>query len=135
MLFVFGACKKDSLWNKPTVKLVPIYHLSNITGTNDLYIVEIYKEKPLIIEFKNISLADSYVSSNYTDNSTATNFNILLTKNIEKKDTNGVIIKSSEKYEVTGVKATNAGNLKVTNADGITVYNYGIKIQESEVYN
>ena len=135
LLFVFGACKKDSLWEKTSVKLTPIYQLTNITGTDPLYSVEIYKEKPLVIEFINVSLASSYVSSNYTDNSTATNFNVLVTKNIEKKEANGAITKSAEKYEVTGVKDTNSGNLKVTAADGVTVRNYGIKIQETTVYN
>jgi len=118
---VFFSCTEESNFKEPDIALVPVYAITNIVGANAPFAINIYKEKPLVIEYTTAVNPISFVSSGFVDSSTATN--VELTVN---KLNNGTAVN----YRVSADKVSGNGTLTIDNG---TVYT--IKVVEKQVYN
>lgn len=116
-------CDEENNFEESNINLVPVYAITNIQGQNNLHSINVYREKDLIIEFYSQVNANNFISSNYVDTSTETNFNFSTSKVIEGETTT---------YSIIGDKETNSGTLTITNN---TVSTHNISITEKDVYN
>jgi hypothetical protein len=121
IIIAFFNCSEESNFKEPDIALVPVYAITNIVGTNAPYAINIYQQKSLIVEYSTSVNPVNYVSSNYVDSSTETNYEISVSKLVEG---------GSISYLISADKETGIGTLSV---DGGTVYT--ITISETEVYN
>ncbi len=136
LLFFTTSCDEQQ-WPVSDVKLVPIYQLTNIVGTNAPYSIEIYKEKPLLVEFSNAVNVKSLAYSNYADLSTELNYNMKFKATEKSKSILGADTLLTRRYELNGVKASNTGTLKIVkyNKTDSTTNSYTIKIADASRYN
>ncbi|MDO6738767.1 hypothetical protein [Wenyingzhuangia sp. 2_MG-2023] len=128
------SCQKNTLFeDQPDIKLVEIYSLTNL-GDNNPTKINIYKEEAIIIEFKSETKLTKYVSSNYTDNSTDTDYNFSVTKLVPETQEDDSIINQEIIYTVTGDKTTGMVTLSENNNGTISNYN-NVAISIEEIYN
>lgn len=128
------SCQKNTLFeDQPDIKLVEIYSLTNL-GDNNPTKINIYKEEAIIIEFKSETKLTKYVSSNYTDNSTDTDYNFSVTKLVPETQEDDSIINQEVIYTVTGDKTTGMVTLSENNNGTISNYN-NVAISIEEIYN
>lgn len=119
------------------IKLVPVYAISSIIGTNAPYSIEVYKEKALMLVYSNNVNVKALSSSNYIDASTETDFNVTFRAAEKTKSVLGIDSLINSRYELRGVKATGISTLKVVSyikTDSI-VTNYTAKTAEAARYN
>jgi len=113
-------CEEDDNFKQSEVSLTPIYSITEISGGNP-FKINIYKQKSLIVEYTSEVNVVNYTSSQYSDTSDATNYQVSVNK---------VDVDVTTTYVVSADKVTGNGTLTV---DGVTVYT--IKLIEEEVYN
>jgi len=121
IILAFFSCTEETNFKEPDIALVPVYAITNIVGANAPFAINVYKEKPLIIEYTTSVNPNSFTSSGYVDSSTATNFEFAV-----NKLANGTVVS----YRVSADKVSGNGTLTV---DNVTVYT--IKVAEKQVYN
>lgn len=121
IVFAFTSCEEENNFEKSDIALTPVFSLTEITGANAPFKINIYKQKSLITEYSTIFNLKSYSSSGYSDTSTATNYEVT----VNKIDDGTTYV-----YVLSADKTTGAGTLTV---DNTTVYN--VKVSEDEVYN
>ncbi|MDO6738778.1 hypothetical protein [Wenyingzhuangia sp. 2_MG-2023] len=136
MLFANG-CEKDESWTAADLKLVPVYAITDIKDAVnpdepvELFYIELYKTKPLLIEFINDKTTNPpFKITSYSDNSNTTNYNIEVVAAQESTTTEEV---SDTAYSISGDKTTGEGTLAIT-IEGVAK-SYTIQISEKEVYN
>ena len=113
-------CEEDDNFKQSEVSLTPIYSITEISGGNP-FKINIYKQKSLIVEYTSEVNVVNYTSSQYSDTSDATNYQVSVNK---------VDVDVTTTYVVSADKVSGNGTLT---ADGVTVYT--IKLIEEEVYN
>ncbi len=138
LLLVMSSCDKKE-WPLSDIKEVPIYYVSSITGTGTKpYALEVYREKKLLLEYKTAALLNApLTTSNYVDASDDNNFNVKFRAEEKLKTALGVDTVLNRRYELSGVKATNVGQLIVVKYDlaDSTVSTYSVKVVEDVRYN
>lgn len=107
-------------WLQPDIDLTIAYSITNITGLGAVKI-NVYKEKPLIVEYTTSVALKNYDSSTFVDSSDDTTINFTV-----NKIANGGTIS----YAVSADKISGIGSLTV---DGGSVYT--IKVAEIQLYN
>lgn len=107
-------------WLAPDIELTSVYSITNITNLGVVKI-NVYKQKPLIVEYVTNVNPKNYTSSGFVDSSTDTTIEIAFNKVVEGGQVS---------YAVFADKATGVGSITV---NGTSVYT--IKISEIEVYN
>lgn len=117
------SCDEENHFQEPDFQLTPVYTVTNITGQNNLFSINIYREKSLIIEYSSDVNANNFTSTNYADTSTDTDYNISVSRIVDGVTTT---------YIVTGSKETGEGTIEIMD-DATATYN--IIIAETEVYN
>ena len=121
IVLAFTSCDEESNFEESTTALTPVYTITDITGNNAAFKINIYKEVSVIVEYSTEVNLESYTSSGFTDSSTDTNFEVEVNKLDDEATVN---------YVLSADKTTGAGTLTV---DGTTVFN--VKVSEEEVYN
>lgn len=121
IVLVFTSCEEESNFKDSTVALTPVYSITDISGSNAAFKINIYKQKNLITEYSTKFNLTSYSSSELSDTSSATNYEVT----VNKLDEGTTYV-----YVLSADKITGLGTLTV---DAITVYN--VKVSEEEVYN
>ncbi|MGA9639582.1 hypothetical protein [Flavobacterium sp.] len=127
LVLIMFSCEEESNFKQSEIELVPVYTLIN-TGTDIVskggpVSINVYRKKPLLVEYSSSVNATSYAITNYVDTSSETNYEIRFSK-----VNNGV----SVEYTISAVKGTGSGTLSVASAIPVV---YPIKISEKEVYN
>lgn len=130
---------EDNSWATSDIKEVPIYYVSNFTGTGTKpFALEVYREKSLLLEYKNSALMFApLTTTNYSDVSDAVNFNVKFRAQEKAKTTLDADTILNRRYELSGVKSTNIGQLIVVkyNKTDSVVSTFAIKVSESTRYN
>ncbi|MDC0177450.1 hypothetical protein OAJ14_04790 [Polaribacter sp.] len=121
IVLAFTSCEEESNFKDSTVELTPVYSITDITGPNAAFKVNIYKQKNLITEYSTKFNLKSYSSSALSDTSTATNYEVTVNKSDDG---------TTYAYVLSADKTTGDGTLTI---DGNTVYT--VKVSEVEVYN
>ncbi|QVY65636.1 hypothetical protein [Polaribacter sp. Q13] len=121
IVIAFVSCDEESNFEESTIALTPVYTISDITGTNAAFKINIYKEKSVIVEYSSSVNLESYASTGFTDASTDTNYEVTVNKLDDETTIN---------YVLSADKTTGDGTLTV---DGTTIFN--VKVSEEEVYN
>ncbi|MCL7762936.1 hypothetical protein MPF19_05860 [Polaribacter sp. Z014] len=121
IVIAFVSCDEESNFEESTIALTPVYTISDITGTNAAFKINIYKEKSVIVEYSSSVNLESYTSSGFTDASTDTTYEVTVNKLDDETTIN---------YVLSADKTTGDGTLTV---DGTTIFN--VKVSEEEVYN
>lgn len=121
IIITFSKCEEKSNFTEPNIQLVPVYTITNISGSNTPVKINIYKEKDLIIEYVSEVNPLSFSSSNFVDSSTDLFYEISVNK---------IDGQSTINYVISANKATGFGTITI---DATTTYN--ITISEEEVYN
>ncbi len=132
----FSACN-DNQSTTPDIKLVPVYAISNIIGTNPAYAIEVYREKTLMLIYSNNVNLKSFAITDYVDSSNDSDFKLSFRASEKAKAVLGGDTLINSRYELNGLKATNLASLKVVSyikTDSLTrVFN--VKIAEESRYN
>lgn len=115
------SCDEEDNFVKSEIELVPVFAITDISGSNAPFAINIYQQKSLIVEYSSSINAKNYVSSGYSDTSTDSTYEISVTKLMDNISVN---------YDISADKLTGDGTLTV---DAATVYN--IMVSEEEVYN
>ncbi|MCL7752663.1 hypothetical protein [Polaribacter sp. Z022] len=121
IVFSFTSCDEESNFKESDISLTSVYTLTEITGTNAAFKINIYKQKNILTEYSSVDKLKSYETSGFVDSSTDTNYEVT----VNKLD-DGV----SSSYVLSGDKLTGTGTLTV---DGVTVFN--VVIAEDQIYN
>ncbi|WP_282035855.1 hypothetical protein [Saccharicrinis aurantiacus] len=117
------SCEPDK-YATPDIKLVPIYHISE-TENDDYFLIDIYKEKDLLlIENKDLTVS-SFVTTDYVDASTEESYDVsfvVLTESVDtvinilsETTTQEIVttINTIEKYDLGGSPEENIGDLNI----------------------
>lgn len=138
LVLTLSSCD-DNAWPTSEIKEVPIYYVSNFTGSGiKPFALEVYREKNLLLEYKNSALMNAPLStSNFVDASDDVNYTLNF-KAQEKAKT--VLLADTilnRRYELTADKATKMGQIKVVKYNGAdsVVAIYNITIAEQTRYN
>ncbi len=133
---VFTSCKNEE-WPVSDIKLVPVYSITNIQGKASTYLLNVYREKPLLVENINSSSFVKFTTVDYTDNSTDTDYVISFSVPKESKD--NVVIQTKIDYSATASKTTGIGVIVITkyNADDtvLPAETLTMKLAQIEKYN
>lgn len=133
---VFTSCKNEP-WPVSDIKLVPVYSITNIQGQVSTYILNVYREKPLLVENLNSSSLVKYTTVDYVDNSTETDFAV--TFSVPKETKNDVVIQTKIDYNISASKATGIGVIVITkyNTDDTLLQTISLtmKLTQIEKYN
>jgi hypothetical protein len=121
IVFAFASCEEESNFKDSDIALTAVYSITDITGTDAPFKVNIYKQKNLITVYATKFNLDSYTSSGFVDTSTDTNYEVT----VNKVESDATI-----NYVLSADKITGLGTLTV---DGSAVFN--VKVSEIEVYN
>lgn len=121
IVFSFTSCDEESNFKESDISLTSVYTLTEITGANAAFKINIYKQKNILTEYSSVDKLKSYETSGFVDSSTDTNYEVT----VNKLD-DGV----SSSYVLSGDKLTGTGTLTV---DGGTVFN--VVIAEDQIYN
>lgn len=119
VIFTLTSCDEKE-WLAPDIEATSVYSITDITGFTAVKI-NVYKEKPLIIEYATSVALKNYTSSTFVDASTDTTISF----SVNKVTADGTV-----SYSVTADKITGVGSLTV---DGATVY--AIKVSDIQLYN
>lgn len=117
------ACDEESTFQKSDIELVSVYALTDISGGNSPFAINIYKTLPLIIEYDSEVTATKFTSASFSDSSTDTMFEFSVAKIVDGDPVG---------FWIEGDKTTGDGTLTVV-TDATEVFN--VKIEEKEVYN
>ncbi|GAF02163.1 hypothetical protein [Saccharicrinis fermentans] len=74
-VMLLGGCD-ESEWPESSVKLVPVYSATDIDGEGAPFALEIYQEKPLLIEYVNANILNSFSYYDFVDKSSSTRFDL-----------------------------------------------------------
>ena len=121
LIITFASCEEESNFQESDIALTPVYSLTEITGNNAAFKINIYKQKNIITEYSTKFNLKSFTSSGFSDTSDATNYQVSVSK---MEDGNTI------NYAITADKTTGNGTLTV---DGTT--SYSIVLEDTEVYN
>ncbi|MGJ8743957.1 hypothetical protein [Polaribacter sp.] len=121
IVFAFASCEEDSNFKDSDIALTAVYSITDITGTDAPFKVNIYKQKNIITVYTTKFNLDSYASSGFIDASTDTNYEVT----VNKLENNATI-----NFVLSADKTTGQGTLTI---DGSAVFN--VKVSEEEVYN
>ena len=141
LVFAFTSCDEESNFKDSDTILTPVYTISDITGPNAAFKINIYKQVGVIVEYTSAVNLESYVSTGYSDSSTTDNYMVETTATKEREvNVGGVETKESYtvKYTINAVKETGVGTMDVmaTYKDGSTMLtSYNVIVSEDEVYN
>ncbi|MDW5288071.1 hypothetical protein [Formosa sp. PL04] len=144
LVLVVFSCEEESNFEEPNIELVPVYAITNITGTNALYQINVYKDTPLTVEYVAEVQLNSYDMLGFQDASTDTEYNVSwgVVKDRESgdldADDNVIMENYTVNYVLTGSKEWGTGVLNASNvyADGTTLdLDYTVSIANEEVYN
>jgi len=143
LIIVLSSCEKKE-WPLSDIKQVPVYNISSVVRTSPFvagysipFTLEVYKEKPLMIEYVNAKLLKPLATTMYVDASNETDFNVSFKATEIAKTTLGKDTVLNRRYEMNGVKATLSGTMKIvfyTKTDSV-VQSFTMKFAESMVYN
>ncbi|AUS05475.1 hypothetical protein [Pseudotamlana carrageenivorans] len=129
-VIMFVACDEESNFKDFDAEKTPVFSLTEISN-NGPFKINIYQDKPLIIEYITPVNASNFVTKNYSDSSNDTTFEITVTKIVELLDEDGEYIGEEEiTYLVNADKTTGQGTLT---ENGTTVYD--VMVTDTEVYN
>ncbi|QQY83284.1 hypothetical protein JJL45_04655 [Tamlana sp. s12] len=129
-VIMFVACEDESNFKDFDAEETPVYSLTEINN-NGPFKINIYQEKPLIIEYATPVNVSNYATKDYSDTSNDTTYEIEVTKIVELLDEDGEYIGEEEvTYLVNADKTTGQGTLT---ENGTTVYN--VMVTDTEVYN
>jgi hypothetical protein len=121
--FSLFSCDEESNFIESEIELVNVYSITEITGANAPFKINIYKNKSLIVQYNSLVAVTNYASSGYVDASTDTNYEISV-----DRISNGETVK----YTISADKTSGVGNLTIA---GSSTTVYTIKVVETEVYN
>jgi hypothetical protein len=121
IVFAFTSCDENSNFEESDIALTPVYSLTEISGANAAFKINIYEQLALITEYATVDKLKSYTSSGFVDSSTDTNYEVTVNKIDDDATMN---------YVLSADKITGLGTLIV---DGVTVFN--VTVTEEEVYN
>lgn len=136
LILLFSGCKQDE-WPVADIVQVPVYSLTKIVGTNAPFAIDIYKDKPILLEFASSTLVKKLNTLDYLDNSNDTNFMLTFKATEKSKSIVGTDTLLNRRYELNALKTTQLGTLKVVtyNKMDSIVTNYTIKVAEETRYN
>ncbi|OEK07665.1 hypothetical protein A8C32_16940 [Flavivirga aquatica] len=138
LIFSVIGCGEEAEFQASDIELVPIYYVTDIVGSEAPHSIEVYKEKPLLIEFSSKVQAKSFAISNYQDLSDGTAFNITFDKVVLMEQEDGSFIDVVNSYVINADVLTGDGSIEITwqNSDNtFTTETYTIKLVETERYN
>lgn len=78
LVFSTFSCGEEAEWPISDNSLVSVYQVSEIVGSNNPFKLELFKNKPLTILFSTPSKAVAYENISYVDNSSDTDFDIVV---------------------------------------------------------
>ncbi|WP_139956996.1 hypothetical protein [Flavicella sediminum] len=124
----------------PELELVPIYALTNIDGAGDMPIsISVYRDEALMVEYIDaLPRLLSFETTNFSDLSDATNYDLSFDKNIVVEQESGPDLIETIRYEIAADVVLGTGTLTTTkdNGDGTnTVQVYTIAIAKEQRYN
>ncbi|UMB61694.1 hypothetical protein MHL31_05685 [Lutibacter sp. A80] len=119
IILTITSCEEEE-WLAPDIEITNVYSITNITGL-DVVKINVYKEKPLIIEYATDVVLNNYNSSNFINSSTDTNIEFSVNK---------ISGDSTISYAVIADKTTGNGTLTINDTS-----EYAINVSEIEVYN
>ncbi len=114
-------CDEENNFKESDINLVPVYSLTEINNGGP-FKINIYKEKPLIVEYSSNVTLFNYASPGYADTSTD-----IMNKITVYKIVDGVAIN----YVISADKTTGEGTLTIDS--GASTHN--VLLTEDEVYN
>ncbi|WP_298493843.1 hypothetical protein [uncultured Algibacter sp.] len=114
-------CDEENNFKESDINLVPVYSLTEINNDGP-FKINIYKEKPLIVEYSSNVTLSNYASSGYADTSTDIMYQITVNKIVD-----GVAVN----YVISADKTTGEGTLNIDS--GASTHN--VLLTEEEVYN
>lgn len=142
LLVILGvsSCDEEDNFKESNIQLVPVYSLTEVSGPNAPFKMNVYKDQLLYIEYATSSNAMKFVSDSYTDSSTETNFEITweVTKTRTNPDNEDELQDYKVDYVLSGDKETGSGTLISTSSfpDGAsTTETFTLLIADTEVYN
>ena len=121
VVFAFTSCEENSNFEESDIALTQVYTLTDISGENAAFKINIYKKLSLITEYATVDKLKSYRSSDFVDSSTDTNYEVTVNKIDDDTTMN---------YVLSADRVTGVGTLTV---DAVTVYS--VTVSEKEVYN
>lgn len=138
LILALSSCK-DNSWASSDITEVPIYYISDFIGTGvKPYALELYREKDLLLEYKNSALMNAPLNTtNYIDASTAVNYIVNFKAQEKAKSVLNTDTILNRRYEISADKVTKMGQIKVIkyNRTDSVVAIYNIKIAEQTRYN
>lgn len=146
MILTFTSCDEESNFNDTGATLVPVYSITDISGSGAPFAINIYKEQNLIIEYTSAVNVVKFSASSFADNSTETDFEFNVAKIVDLYDEEGN--KTGEEiigYWISATKDTDdegnifgTGTLSVVTTDETGATNtkvLNITVVEKEVFN
>ena len=121
IVFAFSSCDEKNNFEESTIALTPVYTITDITGADAAFKINIYKQLSVIVEYSSAVNVVKYASTGFVDSSTDTNYEVT----VNKLDADTTIT-----YVLSADKTTGVGTLTI---DSATVFN--VKVSEQEVYN
>lgn len=143
LIIAFQSCDEESNFKEFDASLTPVYTLSNISD-NNLFKINIYKEKELVIEYASNVNALNFVRSDYADNSTDSNYElvwqIIKERTVPDQDNDGQddIENYNVNYTLSANKDSGLGTLSAISTfqdSSTSTANYTTTVTENEVYN
>ena len=121
LIFSLTSCDEESNFKESDISLTSVYTLTEISGNNAAFKINIYKQLNLLTEYSTVDKLKSYTSSGFVDSSTDANYEVTVNKLDDDITYN---------YVLSADKLTGSGTLTV---DGVKVYN--VKVTENQIYN
>lgn len=134
LMFLLVSCEEKE-WKQSDISLVPVYQVDYLS--NDMAL-EIYQEKPLLLEYTNSTLVSAYEMSDYSNTSTDSLY-LLSFNRMDSVLVDSTLSLVTKHFDIQAEMANDTGIMNITyihnNLDTVMSSQVDISILESEVYN
>ncbi len=126
---------EEKEWQQSDISLVPVFQVDYVNSDMAL---EIYKEKPLLLEYSTSTLVSAYTLNDLSDQSTDSLYLISFNR-MDSMMVDSAMAQVSKYFDIQASIATDTGIMNITyvynNLDTVAASQVDITIQDTEVYN
>lgn len=126
---------EEKEWKQSDIELVPVFQVDYLNSAEAL---EIYQDKPLLLEYKTNTLVSAYEMKSYSNTSTDSLYQISFNR-MDSMLVDSALVEVTKYFDISAAMANDTGIMDITyvynGMDTVANSQIDISIKETEVYN